>query len=96
MDDIYIRTDDDQKLYDRFSSIKNALRTQSQGKIVLIGDIVLDRYIHGSVENLNSRAPVPRTKYLQLREQTALSHNNLCAAGGGAQEAWRMPTASTK
>lgn len=52
-------TDDDQKLYDRFSSIKNALRTQSQGKIVLIGDIVLDRYIHGSVENLNSRAPVP-------------------------------------
>lgn len=44
----------------------------------------------------NSRAPVPRTKYLQLREQTALSHNNLCTAGGDAQEAWRMPTASTK
>lgn len=52
-------TDDDQKLYDRFSSMKNALRTPSQGKIVLIGDIVLDRYIHGLVQNLNSRAPVP-------------------------------------
>lgn len=52
-------TDDDQKLYDRFSMMKKALAQPSQGKVVLVGDIVLDRYIHGVVQNLNSRAPVP-------------------------------------
>ena len=53
-------------------------------------------HLQTCLTSTNSRAPVPRTKYLQLPEQTALSHNKLYAAGGGAQEAWRMPTASTK
>lgn len=52
-------TDDDQKLYERFSMMKKALNQPSKGKVVLVGDIVLDRYIHGLVQNLNSRAPVP-------------------------------------
>ena len=32
------------------------------GEVVLIGDIMLDRYIHGYANNLNSRAPVPVLK----------------------------------
>ena len=35
------------------------MKNKDKGRIVLIGDIMLDCYMHGFANNLNSRAPVP-------------------------------------
>ena len=52
-------TDEEANLHDTLSSIKDHLRSKDSAKIVLIGDVMMDCYIHGFANNLNSRAPVP-------------------------------------
>jgi len=52
-------TDEEVVLHDNLNSLKSNLKKVESGKIVLIGDIMLDCYIHGFANNLNSRAPVP-------------------------------------
>jgi rfaE bifunctional protein kinase chain/domain len=52
-------TDEEASLYDTLSAIKDQLRSNDTAKIVLIGDVMMDCYIHGFANNLNSRAPVP-------------------------------------
>lgn len=52
-------TDEEASLYDTLSAIKDQLRSNDSAKIVLIGDVMMDCYIHGFANNLNSRAPVP-------------------------------------
>tara|TARA_B100000003_G_scaffold41526_1_gene35462 strand:+ start:827 stop:1924 length:1098 start_codon:yes stop_codon:yes gene_type:complete len=52
-------TDEELILHENLNSLKSKLKNKDKGKIVLIGDIMLDCYIHGFANNLNSRAPVP-------------------------------------
>ena len=52
-------TDAEADLHDILSDLKRTLRNDEDSTIVLIGDIMLDCYIHGYANNLNSRAPVP-------------------------------------
>ena len=77
-------TDNDQNMYERLSQMKKTLAQSSSGTSVLIGDIVLDRYIHGVVDNLNSRAPVPVLKEIGREEDAgAAAHvaNGLSSMG---------------
>ena len=52
-------TDIELEQHDKLNSIIKTLNDDKSGSIVLIGDIMLDCYIHGYANNLNSRAPVP-------------------------------------
>ena len=52
-------TDIEVERHDKLNSIIETLNQDDFGNIVLIGDIMLDCYIHGYANNLNSRAPVP-------------------------------------
>ena len=52
-------TDEEAQLHDTLSELKTHLRSSDSSKIVLIGDVMMDCYIHGYANNLNSRAPVP-------------------------------------
>ena len=52
-------TDEEAVLHDTLSKLKTHLRSNESSKIVLIGDVMMDCYIHGYANNLNSRAPVP-------------------------------------
>ncbi|RJU93329.1 MAG: hypothetical protein DWC01_00105 [Candidatus Poseidoniales archaeon] len=52
-------TDEEANLHDVLSDLKQHLRSHEPAKIVLIGDVMMDCYIHGYANNLNSRAPVP-------------------------------------
>ncbi|MBQ70974.1 MAG: hypothetical protein CMA65_05750 [Euryarchaeota archaeon] len=52
-------TDEEAILHDILSDLKKHLRSEERAKIVLIGDVMMDCYIHGYANNLNSRAPVP-------------------------------------
>ena len=52
-------TDVELEQHDKLNSIIKTLNYDKSGSIVLIGDIMLDCYIHGYANNLNSRAPVP-------------------------------------
>jgi D-beta-D-heptose 7-phosphate kinase/D-beta-D-heptose 1-phosphate adenosyltransferase len=52
----------------------------SQFKILVIGDIMLDRYIHGEVERISPEAPVPVIRHAQRYER----------AGGAANVAMNL------
>ena len=52
-------TDTEEILHDRLNKIISKLKSSNQSNVVLIGDVMLDCYIHGFANNLNSRAPVP-------------------------------------
>ena len=52
-------TDEEAQLHDTLSELKTHLRSNDSSKIILIGDVMMDCYIHGYANNLNSRAPVP-------------------------------------
>jgi len=52
-------TDEEAEMHDLLSDIKQHLRSIESSEILLIGDIMMDCYIHGYANNLNSRAPVP-------------------------------------
>ena len=49
-------TDEEAQLHDTLSELKRHLRSDESSKIVLIGDVMMDCYIHGYANNLNSRA----------------------------------------
>src|SRR5260370_21741373 len=52
----------------------------SQLKVLVIGDIMLDRYIHGDVERISPEAPVPALRHVQRYER----------AGGAANVAMNL------
>jgi len=54
--------EDELELHERLSKLKTIFTTPSGGNVVLVGDVMLDRYIHGYANDLNSRAPVPVLK----------------------------------
>ena len=54
--------EDQLELHERLNKLKTIFSTPSGGNVVLVGDVMLDRYIHGYANDLNSRAPVPVLK----------------------------------
>ena len=64
-------TDTEEILHDRLNKIISKLKSSNQSNVVLIGDVMLDCYIHGFANNLNSRAPVPVLRETS-REEDAL------------------------
>ena len=54
-------SDQQHEIHDRLVGLQNRIKNLS-GDVVLVGDIMLDRYIHGYANNLNSSAPVPVLK----------------------------------
>ncbi len=41
-------------------------------KVLIVGDIMLDRYIHGEVERISPEAPVPVLRHAQMSGRAAL------------------------
>ena len=60
-------SDLEQDMHDRLVGLQDSIKNLS-GNVVLVGDIMLDRYIHGYANNLNSRAPVPVLKETHREE----------------------------
>jgi D-beta-D-heptose 7-phosphate kinase/D-beta-D-heptose 1-phosphate adenosyltransferase len=54
-------SDQQHEIHDRLVDLQNKIKNL-HGDVVLVGDIMLDRYIHGYANNLNSSAPVPVLK----------------------------------
>ena len=52
-------TDAEVEQHDKLNSIIETLNQDDKGNIVLIGDIMLDCYIHGYANNLNSKSTCP-------------------------------------
>ncbi len=52
-------SDEEEAVYEELNILKSQLKADEECKVVLIGDIMMDCYIHGYANNLNSRAPVP-------------------------------------
>ena len=55
-------SDDDVKIHDALKKLERGLKNIKPSKVLLVGDIMMDCYIHGFANNLNSRAPVPVLK----------------------------------
>ena len=51
-------SDEEEAVYEDLKNLKSLLKQTGESKVVLIGDIMMDCYIHGYANNLNSRAPV--------------------------------------
>ena len=51
--------DDDARVHDALRKLESDLKSIKPSKVLLVGDIMMDCYIHGYANNLNSRAPVP-------------------------------------
>ncbi|MAI67266.1 MAG: hypothetical protein CMJ26_05260 [Phycisphaerae bacterium] len=60
-------SDVEHETHDRLVNLQTRIKNMS-GDVVLVGDIMLDRYIHGYANNLNSRAPVPVLKETHRHE----------------------------
>ena len=60
-------SDVEHEIHDRLVNLQTRIKNMS-GDVVLVGDIMLDRYIHGYANNLNSRAPVPVLKETERYE----------------------------
>ena len=60
-------SDVEYETHDRLVNLQSQIKNMS-GDVVLVGDIMLDRYIHGYANNLNSRAPVPVLKETERYE----------------------------
>ena len=54
-------TDEEANLHDTLSELKRHLRSNETGKIVLIGDVMMDCYIHGYACLLYT-SPSPRDR----------------------------------
>ena len=64
--------------------LSNTLQTSENDKVILVGDVMLDRYHHGFANNLNSTAPVPVLKITRTEENAgAAAHiaQSLCSLG---------------
>tara|TARA_B100001758_G_scaffold128376_1_gene110384 strand:- start:21645 stop:22706 length:1062 start_codon:yes stop_codon:yes gene_type:complete len=60
--------DDDARVHDALRKLENDLKSIKPSKVLLVGDIMMDCYIHGFANNLNSRAPVPVLKEISRDE----------------------------
>ena len=65
-------TDAEMDAHDRLTSIIGTLADLPSTNVVLVGDIMMDRYIHGFADNLNTRAPVPVLK--ETRRESSVCH----------------------
>ena len=66
------------------SRAKELVNQFDQHKVLVVGDIVLDHYIHGVVERINPEAPVPILRATNEREETGGAGNtakNLASLG---------------
>ena len=61
-------TDEEANMHDLLADVKQHLRSKESAKVVLIGDVMMDCYIHGYANNLNSRAPVPVLREVSREE----------------------------
>ena len=55
-------SDDDAKVHNALKKLERGLKNMKPSNVLLVGDIMMDCYIHGFANNLNSRAPVPVLK----------------------------------
>jgi len=65
--------------------LKEIVRKFDQAKILVVGDLILDEYIWGSVERISPEAPVPvlwAKKRTFVPGGTANVANNICSLGG--------------
>jgi len=63
---------------------KELLRGFAGKRILVVGDVVLDHYVHGDVERINPEAPVPILRVRREHEETGGAGNvakNLAALG---------------
>ena len=66
-------------------NLKNIIRKFNQANILVVGDLILDEYIWGSVERISPEAPVPvlwAKKRTFVPGGTANVANNICSLGG--------------
>ena len=66
-------------------NLKNIIRKFNQANILVVGDLILDEYIWGSVERISPEAPVPvlwANKRTFVPGGTANVANNICSLGG--------------
>ena len=64
--------------------IKSTFRDFSNKKVIVVGDVMLDTYIHGSVERISPEAPVPVVRYKETESRLGGAANvalNLMALG---------------
>lgn len=64
-----------------------SVRDLSQGKVLIIGDVMLDEYLMGTVERISPEAPVPVVQIYERRHVLGGAGNvarNICALGGKA------------
>ena len=69
---------------DRAKRLAGAFKGQ---RVLVVGDLMLDKYIDGSVERLSPEAPVPVVKVVRERNVPGGAANvagNVCALGGAA------------
>lgn len=57
------------------SRAKELINQFKQHKVLVVGDIVLDHYVHGVVERINPEAPVPILRATREREETGGAGN---------------------
>ena len=57
-------------IHDGLQSARRSVENMAPSLVVLVGDVMLDRYIYGYANNLNRRSPVPVLKETH-REQGA-------------------------
>ena len=60
----------------------------NMSKVIIIGDIIIDKYIYGTSERLSPEAPVPVVKYSRAEECTGgagLVYENLISLGIDAE-----------
>lgn len=66
--------------------LKKIIQKFRKAKILVVGDLILDEYIWGSVERISPEAPVPvlwAEKRTFVPGGTANVANNICSLGGG-------------
>ena len=66
-------------------NLRNIIRKFDQASILVVGDLILDEYIWGSVERISPEAPVPvlwAKKRTFVPGGTANVANNICSLGG--------------
>ena len=66
-------------------NLKNIIRKFNQANILVVGDLILDEYIWGSVERISPEAPVPvlwAKKRTFVPGGTANVANNIYSLGG--------------
>ena len=59
-------------------------------RVLVVGDLMLDRYIHGEVDRISPEAPVPVLRHAQRYERPGGAANvAMNLAGLGARRYWR-------